>query len=38
MQKLDETNPAPRKKRVAIFKAMGNIPEAIKELGEYVKM
>ncbi|KAK6627843.1 hypothetical protein RUM43_002288 [Polyplax serrata] len=35
--KIDETNPAPRKKRIAIFKSKGNIPEAVKELTEYLK-
>lgn len=35
--KNDETNAAPRKRRVAIFKARGRIPEAIKELTEYLK-
>ncbi|EEB17578.1 conserved hypothetical protein [Pediculus humanus corporis] len=35
--KIDETNPAPRKKRVAIFKSKGNIHEAIRELTEYLK-
>lgn len=34
---MDETNAAPKKKRVAIFKSMGNTSEAIKELVEYVK-
>lgn len=33
----DETNAAPRKRRVAILKARGRIPEAIKELTEYLK-
>lgn len=33
----DETHPAPRKRRVAILKARGKIPEAIKELNEYLK-
>ncbi|XP_001603293.1 ER membrane protein complex subunit 2-like isoform X2 [Nasonia vitripennis] len=35
--KRDETNAAPRKRRVAILKARGQIPEAIKELTEYLK-
>jgi len=35
--KRDETNAAPRKRKVAIFKARGQIPEAIKELTEYLK-
>lgn len=35
--KRDETNAAPRKRRVAILKARGRIPEAIKELTEYLK-
>ncbi|XP_077290038.1 ER membrane protein complex subunit 2-like [Arctopsyche grandis] len=35
--KRDETNAAPRKRRVAIFKARGRILEAIKELTEYLK-
>ncbi|XP_046994537.1 ER membrane protein complex subunit 2-like [Schistocerca americana] len=35
--KRDETNAAPRKRRVAIFKARGKIPEAIKELTDYLK-
>ncbi|KAL7306894.1 hypothetical protein TKK_0001053 [Trichogramma kaykai] len=35
--KKDETNAAPRKRRVAIYKAYGRIPEAIKELTEYLK-
>lgn len=35
--KRDETNAAPRKRRVAILKAQGRIPEAIKELSEYLK-
>lgn len=33
----DETNPAPRKRKIAILKAKGKIPEAIKELCEYLK-
>ncbi|KAL1115906.1 hypothetical protein AAG570_006195, partial [Ranatra chinensis] len=35
--KRDETNPAPRKRRVAILKARGRIQDAIKELTEYLK-
>ena len=35
--KRDETNAAPRKRRVAILKAKGRISEAIKELTEYLK-
>ncbi|KAK3923910.1 ER membrane protein complex subunit 2 [Frankliniella fusca] len=35
--KRDETNAAPRKRRVAILKAKGRIMEAIKELNEYLK-
>ncbi|XP_054266809.1 ER membrane protein complex subunit 2-like [Macrosteles quadrilineatus] len=35
--KKDKTNAAPRKRRVAILKACGKIPEAIKELTEYLK-
>lgn len=35
--KRDETNAAPRKRRVAILKARGRYPEAIKELTEYLK-
>ncbi|KAJ8674756.1 hypothetical protein QAD02_010542 [Eretmocerus hayati] len=35
--KQDETNAAPRKRKVAILKAKGQIPEAIKELTEYLK-
>lgn len=35
--KRDETNAAPRKRRVAILKAKGKIGEAIKELNEYLK-
>jgi transcription elongation factor GreA-like protein len=35
--KRDETNAAPRKRRVAILKAKGRITEAIKELTEYLK-
>lgn len=33
----DETNAAPRKRKIAILKAKGLIPEAIKELTEYLK-
>lgn len=33
----DDTNAAPRKRQVAILKAKGQIPEAIKELTEYLK-
>lgn len=35
--KQDETNAASRKRRVAILKAKGKIPDAIKELTEYLK-
>ncbi|KAJ9585077.1 hypothetical protein L9F63_020585 [Diploptera punctata] len=35
--KVDETNAAPRKRKVAIYKAKGQIPDAIKELTEYLK-
>lgn len=35
--KRDETNAAPRKRKVAILKARGKIPDAIKELTEYLK-
>ncbi|KAJ0177611.1 hypothetical protein K1T71_006484 [Dendrolimus kikuchii] len=35
--KADETNSAARKRRVAILKAQGLIPEAIKELVDYLK-
>lgn len=35
--KKDETNAAPRKRRVALLKAKGKISEAIKELTEYLK-
>ncbi|XP_066992830.1 ER membrane protein complex subunit 2-A [Anabrus simplex] len=35
--KRDETNAAPRKRRVAILRARGRIPDAIKELTEYLK-
>jgi ER membrane protein complex subunit 2 len=33
----DETNAAPRKRKIAILKAKGKIPEAIKELCDYLK-
>lgn len=33
----DPTNSAARKRKVAIFKAQNKIPEAIKELVEYLK-
>lgn len=33
----DETNAAPRKRKIAILKARGRIGEAIKELCEYLK-
>lgn len=36
--KRDETNAAPRKRKVAIFKARGKTAEAIKELTEYLKV
>ncbi|KAH0948128.1 hypothetical protein HN011_012422 [Eciton burchellii] len=35
--KRDETNAAPRKRRVAILKAQGRVPEAIRELTEYLR-
>lgn len=35
--KVDETNAAPRKKRIAILKGRGHTAEAIKELTEYLK-
>lgn len=35
--KRDETNAAPRKRRIAILKAKGRISEATKELTEYLK-
>lgn len=35
--KRDETNSGPRKRRIAILEARGRIPEAIKELTEYLK-
>lgn len=35
--KKDETNAAPRKRKVAILKARGKISDAIKELCEYLK-
>ncbi|XP_053605272.1 ER membrane protein complex subunit 2-like [Plodia interpunctella] len=37
MIKMDETNAALRKRRVAIFKAQGLIVEAVKELVDYLK-
>ena len=36
--KKDETNAAARKQKVAIYKAQGQIVEAIKELTDYLKM
>ncbi|XP_014287030.1 ER membrane protein complex subunit 2 [Halyomorpha halys] len=36
--KRDETNAAPRKRRVAILKAQGKIVEAIKDLSDYLKI
>ncbi|KAK0182510.1 hypothetical protein PV327_000646 [Microctonus hyperodae] len=36
--KRDETNAAPRKRKVAILKAKGKTTDAIKELTEYLKM
>ena len=35
--KQDETNAASRKRRVAILRAKGKIPDAIKELTDYLK-
>lgn len=35
--KKDETNAAPRKRKVAIYKAQGRITDAIRELCEYMK-
>lgn len=35
--KNDETNAAPRKRKVTILKAKNKIPEAIKELCDYLK-
>jgi hypothetical protein len=35
--KKDETNAAPRKRKIAILKAKGLIPETIKELCDYLK-
>lgn len=35
--KVDETNSAARKRRIAILKAQGYIVEAIKELVDYLK-
>lgn len=37
ISKLDETNPAARKRKVAIFKAMGNTTDAIKELVQHLQ-
>lgn len=34
----DETNAAPRKRKIAIFKAKGRNADAIKELCEYTKL
>lgn len=36
--KKDETNNAPRKRKIAVLKAQGKYVEAIKELTEYLKM
>lgn len=36
--KRDETNAAPRKRRVAILKAQGKVLEAIKDLSDYLKV
>lgn len=36
--KADPTNSAARKRKVAVFKAQNKIPEAIKELVDYLKM
>ncbi len=36
--KKDETNAAPRKRKVTIYKSQGMIIEAIKELTDYLKM
>lgn len=36
--KIDDTNSAARKRKVAILKAQGKIVEAIKELADYLKM
>ncbi|KAK0088377.1 hypothetical protein PV325_012275 [Microctonus aethiopoides] len=36
--KRDETNAAPRKRKIAILKAKGKTTDAIKELTEYLKM
>lgn len=33
----DESNPAPRKRKVALLKAKGRINDAIKELNDYLK-
>ncbi|XP_053694785.1 ER membrane protein complex subunit 2-like [Sabethes cyaneus] len=35
--KMDETNAAPRKRKVAIFKAQGRTADAIRELCDYMK-
>lgn len=35
--KRDETNAAPRKRKVAILKAKGQIGDAIKEMCDYLK-
>ena len=34
----DETNAAPRKRKVTIYKSQGLISEAIKELTDYLKL
>lgn len=36
--KKDETNSAPRKRKIAVLKAQGKYVEAIKELTDYLKM
>lgn len=36
--KEDETNSAPRKRKIALLKGQGRYVEAIKELAEYLKM
>lgn len=36
--KKDETNAAPRKRKVTIYKSQGMIIEAIKELTDYLRM
>lgn len=33
----DETNPSPRKRKIAILKAKGRVVDAIKELNDYLK-